>query len=72
MTAENENKICGMQKKSRIALGCAVMCSESQVCGMCKKRELSRVELRCAIITFESESKISGVDKRRRMESGFE
>ena len=47
MTVENENKVCGMHKKSRMDLGCPMINvdSESIVCEMNKKRELSRVEL---------------------------
>ena len=56
MTVENENKVCGMHKKSRMDLGCPKINvdSESLVCGMNKKRELSRVELGCAIMTVDT------------------
>ena len=44
MTVENDNKVCGRHKKSRIELGCTEMTveNENNVCGMNTK---SRMEL---------------------------
>ena len=56
MTVENEIRVRGMHKKSRMDLGCPIINvdSESLVSGVNKKSEFSRVELGCAIMTEQS------------------
>ena len=38
MTVDSESQVCGMHKKSRVELACAIMTveSDSKVCGMHK------------------------------------
>ena len=66
MTLKSDSKVCGMHKKSRMELVCAIMTvgSESQVCGMHKK---NRIELGCTIMTVEKEARY--VEVTRRAES---
>ena len=41
MTIKSKNKVCGMQKKSRMELGCAIMAlkGKSKVCGLREKEQ---------------------------------
>ena len=63
ITANNDSKVCAMNKNTRINLKSAIMTVESEM-QVCKMRINSRMELGCAIMTVER--KICRMHKSRR------
>ena len=60
---KGKRKVCGMHKKSRIELGCALMTIQSKS-KVCRLRKKCRMELGYGRLSLKGKSKVFGMQKR--------